>query len=293
MKPKTKKIKFHVIPDPLPEALSAEEAKAMAAHAIGGDKIARERLIVGSLRMVAEVVGALLYSEHDRLHGLGGEDLYSVGCVELCGAVDKLKHAECPTAYLWRCVEGAVKDEITKHEEEALPPLSDFVPDWNESPFPEMEATPPLNEHEVDFIIDEYGECPLHKKYLRLRKQGETIKDAAAMIGRPASSMGDWERRWAKETFGILGRVAPVLMGRFAVDRRKEAKIAGSEDGSQRERPQDQGGVPGCSVNEDRRAEVSRRPQTPAGSAAYRATGRISDSPLSRPCHATASEATV
>jgi hypothetical protein len=187
-------------------------------------------------------------------------------------------------------VEGAIRDEITKHEAEAMPPLSDCVPDWNESPFPEREGSPPLNEHEVEFVIAEYGECPLYKKYLRLRLQGETIKDAAAMIGRPASSMGDWERRWAKENVGILRRVAPVSRGRFPVDRRKEANSAGPEHGSQRERPQDQGGCPGCGVSEDRRAEANRRPQAPAGSTAYRAAGRMSDSPLSRPCHAAAGE---
>jgi len=179
--------------------------QSRAERAIGGDKIAREKLIAGSLRMVADVVGALLYSAQDRLHGLGGEDLYCVGCVELCGAVDKLKHAGCPTAYLRRCVEGAIQDEITKNEAEAMPPLSDEVPDWSQSPFPEREGSPPLNEHEVDFIIEEYGGgWPGHKEYLRLRMQGETIKDAAAMIGRPASSMGDWERRWAKEMSEFL-----------------------------------------------------------------------------------------
>ena len=195
MKPKRKKIKFQVIPDPLPDPLTADEARALAACAIGGDKIARENLIVGSLEMVADIVGALLYSEQDRLHGLSGEDLYSAGCQELCEAVDKLKHAEYPAAYLRRCVDGALHDEITKHAEEAMPPLSDLVPDWEESAFPEIEGTQPLNEREVDFIIDEYGETDQFKQYLRLRRQGETIKKAAAMIGRPDSSMGDWERR--------------------------------------------------------------------------------------------------
>ena len=204
MKPKCKKIKFHVFPDPLPGALTANEAQTLAERAIGGDKIARERLIVGSLRIVTDIVGTLLYSEQDRLQGLSGEDLYSAGCEELCEAVDKLRHAECPTAYLRVCVEGRLRDEITKHEEGAMPPLSDYVPDWKESAFPEREGAPPLNEHEVDFIIDEFGETEQFKQYLRLRRDGETIKDAAAAIGRPASSMGDWERRWAKDILEFL-----------------------------------------------------------------------------------------
>ena len=199
-KPK-RKIRFEVVPDPLPPALTAEEARSLAVCAIGGDTMARERLICGSLRSVADIVGDLLYSEQDRLCGLRGEDLYSIGCRELCEAVNKLKSAEYPSAYFRCCVEGAIRDAITANAKRAMPPLSDSVPDWDESPFPEIEAAPPLNDREVEFAIEEYGQTEPCKQYLRLRRHGLTIRESAKRIGRPQSSMGDWERQWTK---GIL-----------------------------------------------------------------------------------------
>jgi DNA-directed RNA polymerase specialized sigma24 family protein len=194
-----RKIRFEVIPDPLPPPVTAEEARALAACVILGDKCAREALICGCLRLVADIVGGLLYSEHDRLYGLGGDDLYGIGCGELCKAVDSLKRTKSPQAYLRACVAGAIRDALTANAKRAMPPLSDFVPDWKESPFPERAAAPPLNDHEVEFVIDEYGEQALYKQYLRLRRYGATIKEAAEKIGRPKSSMGDWERRWVAQ----------------------------------------------------------------------------------------------
>ena len=198
-----RKIRFEVIPDPLPPPITAEEARALAACAIRGDKRARQALICGCLRLVADIVGDLLYSEQDRLCGLSGGDLYGIGCRELCEAVDSLKHAKGPQAYFRVCVRGAILDTVTTNVNTALPPLSDFVPDWKGSPFLEMAVAPPLNEHEVEFAIEEYGEQALYKQYLRLRRDGATIKEAAEKIGRPESSMGDFERRWAAEIAGF------------------------------------------------------------------------------------------
>ena len=197
-KPK-RKIKFEVVPDPLPPATTAKEAKTLAASAIAGDVNARERLICGCLRLVADIVGELLCSEQSRLCGLRGDDLYGIGCGELCKAVDRLKHAKSPQAYLRACVAGAIRDALTANAKRAMPPLSDFVPDWKESPFPERAAAPPLNDHEVEFAIEEYGQQTLYRQYLWLRRYGATIKEAAEKIGRPRSSMGDFERRWAAE----------------------------------------------------------------------------------------------
>ena len=193
-----RKIRFEVQPDPLPPSVTVAEARVLAARAIRGDTIARERLICGCLRLVADKVGKLLFSQQHRLHGLRGDDLYGIGCQELCQAADAMKHASNPTAYLRSCVEGAIRNAITAHKRRAMSPLSDLVSDWNESPFPELEGIPPLNDHEVEFAIEEYGETAQYKEYLRLRRHGLTIREAAERISRPKSSLGDWERRWAE-----------------------------------------------------------------------------------------------
>ena len=188
-----RKRKFAVSPDPLPPAVSPEEARDLAAEIIRGHA-ARERLVEGSLRTVAHVAGQLLASEDDRLHGLQGEDLYSAGCDGLVKAIDRLRDNDNPPAYLRKCVEGAIKDAITEHAKDAILPLSDLVKDFKDSQCPGLEAAV---EHDEEGIIETHG--GQHKEYLRLRLAGMTIAAAAEKIGRAPSSMGDWERRWVRE----------------------------------------------------------------------------------------------
>ena len=151
----------------LPPALTPDESKILTERLLSGDPLAREQLILGSLRLVAAIA-------HEA--GDWWEEAFSVGCVALVQAVDAIRDSRNPPAYISMRVRGT----LCNQRQRPMRPLPKH-----------LVATQSPSETDIVDAIQEAAENATDLEMLYLRRDGLTLTEISERVDRPRSTVHD------------------------------------------------------------------------------------------------------